>query len=114
MGLPRRSRALSAIARSATAEAAKSGTIWAQSAPIAVPAEGQVSNSRQKLEAPPGFEPGMEVLQISLGCQSCCLVLVSGPAQHPPITRYLGVIGLHLDYSKGSSSPISSPGRRAP
>jgi hypothetical protein len=38
MGLPRRSRALSAIAPRATAEAAKSGTIWAQSGPIAVPA----------------------------------------------------------------------------
>jgi hypothetical protein len=23
------------------------------------------------LEAPPGFEPGMEVLQIPLGCLSC-------------------------------------------
>jgi len=24
------------------------------------------------LEAPPGFEPGMEVLQISAGCGCCC------------------------------------------
>jgi hypothetical protein len=32
----------------------------------------------EKLEAPPGFEPGMEVLQISLGCGSCWLALSSG------------------------------------
>jgi transposase InsO family protein len=31
------------------------------------------------LEAPPGFEPGMEVLQISLGCACCWLALSSGP-----------------------------------
>jgi len=31
-----------------------------------------------ELEAPPGFEPGMEVLQISLGCRSCWLALSSG------------------------------------
>ena len=30
------------------------------------------------LEAPPGFEPGMEVLQISLGSLSCRFVLLSG------------------------------------
>ena len=30
------------------------------------------------LEAPPGFEPGMEVLYISSGCLSCRFVLLSG------------------------------------
>ena len=30
------------------------------------------------LEVPPGFEPGMEVLQTSQECQSSCFVLCSG------------------------------------
>ena len=30
------------------------------------------------LEAPPGFEPGVEVLQISSGSVSCRIVLLSG------------------------------------
>jgi hypothetical protein len=35
------------------------------------------------MEAPPGFEPGMEVLQISLGFRSCRFVLPSGRCRMP-------------------------------
>jgi hypothetical protein len=57
-GSPRRSRV-----------AAKSGTIRAQWSPIAVPACESVSKFLSgNLEAPPGFEPGMEVLQTGPGC----------------------------------------------
>jgi integrase len=45
------------------------GTVWGQSTPIAVNADGPIVEfAEENLEAPPGFEPGMEVLQISLGC----------------------------------------------
>ena len=54
MGLPRRSRA-----------AAKSGTIWAQFPTNRHPADQTASDFLGKLEAPPGFEPGVEVLQTS-------------------------------------------------
>src|SRR5688572_25750965 len=46
------------------------------------------------LEAPPGFEPGMEVLQIPRGCESCCLVLVFGPSSSPVLPRVRAL----LDY----------------
>src|SRR5688500_5565823 len=54
------------------------------------------------MEAPPGFEPGIEVLQIWRGRASCCLVLgLVGPA--PPFCRVLGPywtpLGLRLPVS---------------
>ena len=36
-----------------------------------------------KLEAPPGFEPGMEVLQTGPGCLSCCFALLSDQPYSP-------------------------------
>jgi hypothetical protein len=65
------------------------------------------------LEAPPGFEPGMEVLQIFVRL----LIVLSRAGlwsfQHPRFTRNWGASGLRLDYDtacEGFSSPI--PGRR--
>src|SRR3970040_390099 len=49
---------------------------------------------QESLEAPPGFEPGMEVLQIWQGGDLCCLVLVSG---RPSIPLLRGSRAL-LDY----------------
>ena len=37
-----------------------------------------LKNCPVNLEAPPGFEPGMEVLQIRRSCPSCWLALSSG------------------------------------
>ena len=35
------------------------------------------------MEAPPGFEPGMEVLQTGPGCLSCCFALLSDQPYSP-------------------------------
>jgi hypothetical protein len=51
-------------------------------------------NSLGKMEAPPGFEPGMEVLQIQRGRSSCCLVLVIGRSSSPDLPRLWAL----LDY----------------
>jgi hypothetical protein len=50
--------------------------------------------SEEKMEAPPGFEPGMEVLQIERGRASCCLVLVFGRSSSPALPRVWAL----LDY----------------
>jgi hypothetical protein len=39
--------------------------------PFVPPAHKMIEFELEKLEAPPGFEPGVEVLQISLGSLSC-------------------------------------------
>jgi hypothetical protein len=46
------------------------------------------------LEAPPGFEPGMELLQIQQRRESCCLVLVFGLSSSPVLARVRAL----LDY----------------
>jgi hypothetical protein len=52
------------------------------------------------LEAPPGFEPGMEVLQIQRGRESCCLVLVSGLSSSPVLLRIRAL----LDYVRTTAA----------
>jgi len=49
------------------------------------------------LEAPPGFEPGMEVLQISLAFSIVLIRLALWSLVFPGFPRYLGVRGLKLD-----------------
>ena len=44
-------------------------------------------NHERRLEAPPGFEPGMEVLQTRLRRLTCCLVLLSGVCQTVLLSR---------------------------
>ena len=45
--------------------AAREGTILGQSAPIAVKGDDRIDDLAEVVEAPPGFEPGVEVLQTS-------------------------------------------------
>jgi hypothetical protein len=54
-----------------------------------------------KLEAPPGFEPGMEVLQIQRGRESCCLVLVFGLSSSMVLPDVRAV----LDYKRTTVRP---------
>ena len=52
--------------------AARHGTILGQSASIAVNADDSINQfAEENVEAPPGLEPGVEVLQISSGSVSC-------------------------------------------
>jgi hypothetical protein len=47
--------------------AARNGTVLGQSAPIAVNDDDRIDQfAEQGVEAPPGFEPGVEVLQLDL------------------------------------------------
>ena len=62
--------------------------------------ERKRSNLNRNLEAPPGFEPGMEVLQIQRGCESCCLVLVSGLSSSPVLPRVRAL----LDYVRTTAA----------
>jgi hypothetical protein len=57
---------------------------------------------RRILEAPPGFEPGMEVLQIQRGRESCCLVLVSGLSSSPVLPRVRAL----LDYVRTNGCTV--------
>jgi hypothetical protein len=64
------------------------------------------------LEAPPGFEPGMEVLQIQRGRASCCLVLVSGPSSSPVLPGVRAILDYVRTTAAGYPSPaiVSPPG----